>query len=65
MWRAPDTFSALELKNWPNEEEYAPGKWRPSRCCPFTSFQLWRRIKIAWRVFTGKIDGVYWDYPNR
>ncbi len=61
MWRAPDTFSALELRNWSCDEEYAPGKWRPSRCLPFSAFQLKRRIKIAWAVFTGKMDAVYWD----
>ena len=64
MWRAPDTFSATELRHWDVDEEYAPGKWRPARCCPFTSFQLIRRIKIAWDVFKGKKDTVYWDYPN-
>lgn len=65
MWRAPDVFSAYELKTWPNDEEYAPGKWRPSRCCPFSSFQLIRRFRIAWRVLIGRYDAVNWEYPNK
>jgi hypothetical protein len=64
MWRAPDTFSAKELKEWPTMEEYLPGRWRPARNMPYSSFQLIRRLKIAWDVFRGKKDAVYWDYPR-
>lgn len=58
--RYPNTYSATELKHWSVLEEYEPGRWRPARPCSCRSGGLWRRIKIAWWVFTGKWDAIHW-----
>jgi len=63
--RMPVAYSAAELRRWHIEEEYHPGKWRPTRSCgysrPWLSLEGWRtRFVLAWRVFIDKNDCVYW-----
>ena len=65
--RHPNVYSPIEIKQWPNDEEYAPGKWAPARAMPFSfSFrQLWRTLKITWHVLTGKYDALNWEGDRR
>ncbi len=58
--RHPDVYSAIEIRQWQTDEEYSPGKYAPSRPCPFSFSisQLWRSIKIAWKVLIGKYDAL-------
>jgi len=63
--RQPSAYSANEIKGWPTEEEFEPGKWRPARPCAFSfgilSWSGWKqRFRLAWRVFTGRSDVLYW-----
>jgi len=66
--RQPLIYGPLELRQWPVDEEYAPGFWRPSRPCAFDGEWAWERalvrLKIAWDVFTGKYDALNWNLPN-
>lgn len=64
-WRMPTAYSAHELRQWHVEEEYHPDKWRPARPCRRAGspwkWECWRvRFVLAWRVFTGRNDCVYW-----
>jgi hypothetical protein len=34
--RTPLVYTASEIANWHVSEEYAPGRWRPARCCGFS-----------------------------
>ncbi len=65
--RHPDTYSAIEIKQWTTEEEYSPGKWAPSRPEPYSfSFpMLYRSIKIAFKVLIGKYDALNWNGDRR
>lgn len=61
--RIPHPYTASEIVNWHNAEEYAPGKWRPARNCGYTSyswFHIKMRFQMAWAVFTGKADALFW-----
>lgn len=63
--RSPSVHTAQEIAGYPTSEEYAPGKWRPARPCPFyygaLSWEGWRkRFILAWRVFTGRCDVLSW-----
>ena len=43
--------------------EYTPGVWSPARPVGFYSWP--ERVKLAWKVFTGKADALVWgDEPN-
>lgn len=53
-------FSAHEIATWPTSEEHEPGSWRPARNCPIHGLRLRERLRIAWRVFTGRYDAVMW-----
>jgi hypothetical protein len=58
--RQPVTYTASEIVNWPNAEK-VDLKWRPSRPCGYTNYREWRvRLRIAWRVFTGRYDALNW-----
>lgn len=41
--------------------EVAPGRWEPAR--PFGFFSIQSRVRLAWDVFTGQADALYW--PNQ
>jgi len=61
MKRAPSEYTLnylmynLDLRN--NETEIN-GKWVPAR--PFGLFSLRNRLRLAWKVFTGKADVFTW-----
>jgi hypothetical protein len=64
--RHPNVYSAAELRRWHIEEEYHPDKWRPARARAIKpdrrEWWMWlkRRFVLAWRVFVGRCDVVYW-----
>ena len=37
------------------------GSWEPAR--PMGYFSLWSRLRLAWAVFTGRADALFW--PNQ
>jgi hypothetical protein len=52
-------FTAKELKDWLNgHDTEISGKWTPVR--PIGMGGFIRRIKMAWKVFTGHADIVTW-----
>jgi hypothetical protein len=59
--RTPIVYQASEIVNWHVSEEYAPGKWRPARCCGFWDIgQIKQQFKLAWAVFWGRYDVLNW-----
>jgi hypothetical protein len=50
------------MVNWHVSEEVG-GKWRPARCCGFGNLftHIGMRLRITWRVFTGRLDAVNWE----
>ena len=61
--RIPLVYSASAIVNWHCSEEYAPGKWRPARCCGFnywTPSWIKYRFRILWKVFIGRYDVINW-----
>jgi len=61
--RVPVTYTAAEIVNWHVSEEFAPGKWRPARCCGFGGLftHIGMRLRITWKVFTGRMDALNWE----
>lgn len=59
-FRVPNAFSASEIATWPTAEEYEPGRWRPSRPCSWNGLCLRKRLVMAWHVFMGEVDVLYW-----
>lgn len=47
---------AQSLQN--NQAGFADG-WAPARCLPFYGGPL-RRLKLAWAVFMGRADALFW-----
>lgn len=59
--RLPSVFTASEIARWTVAEEHEPGRWRPARCCAI-NHREWRfRLRLAWRVFTGRYDALNWE----
>ena len=38
-------------------------RWFRARPAGYAGWLLGRRLRIAWRVFTGQYDALAWDYP--
>lgn len=57
--RTPCVYTASEIATWHVSEEYKPNHWRPARPCAFTA-EFMMRLRIAWKVFTGKYDALNW-----
>ena len=65
--RHTEVYSAVEIRQWTIDEEYSPGKWAPARPLPY-HLQLpllWRSIKIAFKVLTGRYDALNWEGDRR
>ncbi|AUR87471.1 hypothetical protein NVP1101O_060 [Vibrio phage 1.101.O._10N.261.45.C6] len=50
-------LTASQVKNWNNDKNIL-GKWVPAR--PEGREGFLRRVKLAWKVFTGKADVLVW-----
>ncbi len=60
--RVPTVFTATEIVQWHVSEQLPSGKWRPARPCSFEGITHFKtRCRIAWRVFTGKLDALNWE----
>lgn len=59
----PHLYYVTELVKWANttQTEHPEAGWIPARPLGFQGFSLKRRLKLAWAVFTGKYDAVYWE----
>lgn len=58
--RNPMLYTAREVANWHVAEEFVPGKWRPARPCPIYGWRFRERLRLAWWVFTGRCDALWW-----
>ena len=66
--KIPLVYSPKEIKQWATDEEYKPGKWAPSRPCPFNYWNLeWirYRLRVIWKVWIGDYDLLNWDGDKR
>lgn len=59
MFKAPNRYTASTVRSW-NVDACIDGRWVPARPLHFAS--LWRRIKLAVGVFTGKYDVLDWEH---
>jgi len=55
--RKYNRYSADELRNWTCDAEIG-GKWVAAR--PVVLWGFFRRLSMAWEVFTGKSDVLTW-----
>lgn len=45
--------------------EYRKGQWTPARPLSYGGIGLFKRIRLAWGVFTGRYDALDWeDQPH-
>lgn len=60
MKKAPCYWSLDRLLEWVSDTqfEYSDGSWGPIR--PMGLDTIPNRIKLAWKVFTGKYDVLEW-----
>lgn len=64
MNRQPIKYTAQEIKNWEIYRQDSTGNWILSRPYGHNLFSLWYRFKVAFEVFTGKADALYWELDN-
>lgn len=57
--RGVDFFTVEMIRDWPVSAEVSKGKWVPARTLGST--RLIDRFRLAWDVFTGKADALYWE----
>ena len=65
--KLPYSYWACDLKAYMNENTGLSKdmtNWHPVRPIQLTSLRIFYRIKLAWDVFTGKADAVYWELDN-
>jgi hypothetical protein len=60
--RQPDVYTATRIQQWDvSSAKTFNGPWKPARPDGVPFFRPWRRMKIAWKVFTGKMDALDWE----
>jgi hypothetical protein len=59
----PHLYYVPELVKWENTTQtcHPEAGWIPARPLGFQGLSLKRRLKLAWGVFTGKYDAMYWE----
>jgi hypothetical protein len=59
----PHLYYVPELVKWANTTQtcHPEAGWIPARPLGFQGLSLKRRLKLAWGVFTGKYDAMYWE----
>lgn len=60
MFRNPNVVTPRQLIDAPYNETQIDGKWIPARPLGYYGLCLFRRFKLAWRVFTAKDDVLSW-----
>lgn len=63
MEKAPSKFHVNELVNgWPTSRQIEKnGQKEFVPCRPVGYFGLFHRLRMAWAVFTGKADALFWE----
>jgi len=63
----PHLYYVPELVKWSQTAStcHPEAGWIPLRPLGFQGLSLKRRLKLAWGVFTGKYDAVYWEPTPR
>lgn len=56
----PTVFNVSELKLWSCESEVSPGQWEMARPLGLQGILLMHRLRIAWLIFSGRMDAVKW-----
>ena len=60
--KCPMMYSADQIKNWDTDEKRNDSEgreyWQPAR--PYGRPSLIGRFVLAWKVFTGECDALYW-----
>ena len=59
--RVPDLYWARDLKEWSVDARTGYGVNYMARPIGYQGLLLFRRMRIAWLVFTGKCDAVRWS----
>jgi hypothetical protein len=61
--RAPHLYYVPELIRWGSSTQtcHPEAGWIPARPIPYYGMSLRQRLSLAWAVFTGKYDAVYWE----
>ena len=59
--KTPMHYTAIQLKHWSVSTQLSNGFWTPARPEGWSGFNLIKRIKAAWIVFTGKVDVLIWS----
>lgn len=61
--RQPDMYGATELiqGDTVTRERVEDGAWIPARSYPHNAFGWTWRFGMAWAVFTGKADALFWE----
>jgi hypothetical protein len=59
----PHLYFVPELIEWGTHTQtnHPEAGWIPARPLGFQGLSLRRRLSLAWGVFTGKYDAVYWE----
>lgn len=62
--QAPHSWTIDSLLKAANEGPHTlvNGRWEPSR--PYGYFSLRNRARLAWQVFTGRADALFWPNQN-
>ncbi len=59
FYRYPSRIHVDSLKEWTCQARLSDGRWVAARPLGFAS--LLERIALAWAVFAGKADALFWE----
>lgn len=58
----PTVYTPEQLKRMDNcQKEVKPGRWVAARPLGWQGLCLFKRLKAAWAVFTGRADVLRWE----
>jgi hypothetical protein len=57
----PNVFWADEITRWSTHKKDSKGRWTAARPLGYAGLHLFKRAKIAWKVFIGQYDALRWD----
>lgn len=62
---SPSIYTADHLRDWGVSKELKNGRWVYARPLGYQGLCLRQRLKLAWGVFTGRYDALYWINQER
>jgi hypothetical protein len=68
MIQAPNTYTVQQVVHMAEHgpmTEVAPNNWVTVRPLGFSGLVLGKRLKAAWRVFTGRSDELIWEQNKK